>query len=101
MSIVLFGLGCCRRTQHNEGDKTLADGAFRDLVKLVNLDEPNNEEAKQLARDRRVEIIQRFMVERPRRMEATFAPDGRIVWMADKPFIYFLYIGNHSVLDTA
>lgn len=79
-------------------DQDLADAAIRDLVRLVNIP-PNSEEAKSLARDRRVKVIQRFKKKKPKRMEATFAPDGRIVWALHPKIIYFIYIGNHSVLD--
>ncbi|TAM66024.1 MAG: hypothetical protein EPN48_16725 [Microbacteriaceae bacterium] len=83
----------------SESNKKLADDEMRAVVELVNLDDPNSEAAKKTARELRIKVIQRFKRQRPRRMEATFSSDGRIVWALDKPLIRFIYIGNHSVLD--
>lgn len=82
-----------------DSDKQLADAAIRNLTAFVNMEDPNSEGAKQLARNLRVKIIQRFKSKRPRRMEATFSPDGRVVWALDGNVLRFIYLGNHSVLD--
>lgn len=84
----------------SDSDKDIIDAAIRDLTKLVNMN-PNTEEAKELAVALRTKVIQRFRGETPKRMEATFAPDGRIVWSIDRKarLLRFIYIGNHSVLD--
>ncbi len=83
----------------SDTDKQLADEAIRRLTAFVNLGDLNSEQAKDLARNLRVKVIQLFKSKRPRRMEATFAPDGRVVWALDDNILRFIYIGNHSVLD--
>lgn len=82
----------------SDSDKDLADAAIKRLVRYLNLP-PRSEQAMTLQADLRVKVIQRFKTKNPRRMELTFAPDGRIVWAIDKGVIRFIYIGNHSVLD--
>lgn len=83
----------------SETDKDAADIALRDLVAMVNM--PANAEARKHAAVRlRAKVIQKFRKRQgPKRMEASFTGDGRIVWMLDRPLIRFLYIGGHEVLN--
>lgn len=83
----------------SDADKQLADDAIRNLTTFANMEDRDSEAAKKLARNLRVKVIRRFRSKRPRRMEATFAPDGRVVWALDGDVLRFMDIRNHSVLD--
>ena len=63
---------------------------IRSLTKFVNLENPNSAEAKVLVRGLRVKVIQRFKNKKPRRLEATFAPDGRIIGAQDGDYLRFI-----------
>ena len=80
-------------------DKELADAAIENLVALVNIADPTSDEARRLGVSLRTKVIQKFRKKRPKRMEATFAPDGRIVWVLDGDLLRLIYIGPHSVLN--
>ncbi|WP_426624460.1 hypothetical protein ACPPVW_18205 [Leifsonia sp. McL0607] len=73
----------------------------RDIYECLTLqrDSGDQERIKEIIRDRRLKPIQRFRKKVPKRWEATFAPDGRIVWSYDGQTFALIYIGNHSVLD--
>ncbi|MDR1188482.1 MAG: hypothetical protein LBK95_13685 [Bifidobacteriaceae bacterium] len=55
--------------------------------------------AETIIRRRRIKAIQRFRHLTPKRFEATFAPDGRIVWAVSGNRLEFIYLGTHAVLD--
>lgn len=82
-----------------DDDKALADTAIKNLTAYVNAEDRKSEEMERIGQDLRVKVITRFKKQRPRRMEATFAYDGRIVWALDGDLLRFIYIGPHSVLD--
>lgn len=75
----------------------------RDIYEMLTLqqEQGNTDRVREIVVKRRLKPIQRFKNEKPSRWEATFAPDGRIVFAVDRSAVtlYFIYIGNHSVLD--
>lgn len=90
------------RKLKTEALKDDADGCFDDLVVLVTMrrsGQGTSDDARNIIRDGRIKVIQRFAKKRPQRFEATFAPDGRIVWSVDSDTLRLIYIGTHKVLD--
>ena len=73
----------------------------RELYEMLTLQRAKQSpgRVKEIIMKRRVKPIQKFKKASPKRWEATFAPDGRIVWTFDGSTLSLLYIGNHSVLD--
>ncbi|MDP4013470.1 MAG: hypothetical protein Q8P38_02440 [Candidatus Nanopelagicales bacterium] len=82
-----------------QAQQRLVDNLIRDLAALVNLGSPRSEEARALGRRLRVKPIQRSRRVVPKRMEATYSANGRVVWTLDGDHLVLLYVGDHSVLE--